>query len=221
LIDAPNINVTSNNPVPNDNLFARNLPIAAPPPIIQTQEQTPPPKEQQKLAFESPSAQVVTGGGGRIPMPSRTSNVDELGKSIASSRGGGLTVGDAVGGGGLGAPTASPTRNQSAVQMMTDPMGIDFRPYLTAILSSVRRNWLAILPESARMGRRGRVQVQFAINRDGSVPKLVISSGSGLDALDRAAVAGISASNPFPPLPPEFQGPQIRLQFTFAYNNTQ
>jgi outer membrane biosynthesis protein TonB len=37
-------------------------------------------------------------------------------------------------------------------------------------------------------------------------------------ALDRAAVAGISASNPFPPLPAEFRGEQIRLQFTFLYN---
>ena len=120
-----------------------------------------------------------------------------------------------------GGPSAAnaPTRNQSALQMLTsDTMGVDFKPYLVTILASVRRNWLAILPESARMGRRGRVQVQFAISRDGSVPKLVISSGSGAEALDRAAVAGISASNPFPPLPNEFQGPQIRLQFTFAYN---
>jgi TonB family protein len=120
-----------------------------------------------------------------------------------------------------GGPSAAnaPTRNQSALQMLTtDTMGVDFKPYLVTILASVRRNWLAILPESARMGRRGRVQVQFAISRDGSVPKLVISSGSGAEALDRAAVAGISASNPFPPLPSEFQGPQIRLQFTFAYN---
>ena len=34
----------------------------------------------------------------------------------------------------------------------------------------------------------------------------------------RAAVAGISASNPFPPLPGDFKGNQVRLQFNFAYN---
>ena len=85
-------------------------------------------------------------------------------------------------------------------------MGIDFRPYLTRILASVRRNWFAVIPESAKLGRGGRVQIQFAINRDGRVPKLVIASPSGAEALDRAAVAGISASNPFPPLPPEFRG---------------
>ena len=60
--------------------------------------------------------------------------------------------------------------------------------------------------------------IQFAIARNGSVPKLVIVANSGADALDRAAVAGISASNPFPPLPAEFKGDQIRLQLNFAYN---
>ena len=53
------------------------------------------------------------------------------------------------------------------------------------------------------------------------MPKLVISVPSGAQPLDRAAVAGISASNPFPPLPVEFKGEQIRLQFTFSYNMTQ
>jgi TonB family protein len=68
------------------------------------------------------------------------------------------------------------------------------------------------------LGRTGRVQLQFAIDRDGSVPKLVIAMESGTEALDRAAVAGVSASTPFPPLPSGFQGNQVRLQLTFSYN---
>jgi TonB family protein len=210
-------------PVPQENIFARTTPAPAPP-VIQATEQQPKatPQEQPKLAFETPSGQVAAGKapGGKIPIPTRAT-VDELGRAMARpSSGGGLTVGDTIdsgAAGGLSSPSA-PVRNQSAVQMLTDTMGVDFKPYLVTVLASVRRNWLAILPESARMGRKGRVQVQFAISRDGSVPKLVISAGSGAEALDRAAVAGISASNPFPPLPSEFQGPQIRLQFTFAYN---
>jgi TonB family protein len=101
---------------------------------------------------------------------------------------------------------------------MSDPMGVDFRPYLIKVLSAVRRNWFAVMPESAKLGRRGRVVIQFAVSRDGSVPKLVIATPSGTDALDRAAVAGVSASNPFPPLPAEFRGDSVRLQFVFLYN---
>jgi len=111
-----------------------------------------------------------------------------------------------------------PARPRSSLELLSDPQGVDFRPYLIGILSTVRRNWLAVMPESARLGRRGKVQIQFAISRDGRVPKLVIALPSGTDALDRAAVAGVSASNPFPPLPPGFRGDQVRLQFTFLYN---
>ena len=131
-------------------------------------------------------------------------------------------VGDAGDGiGGLGAginrpPT--PGKTASSVELLSDPQGVDFKPYLLKVLAAVRRNWQAVIPESARYGRRGRVAVQFAIDRSGSVPKLVIATPSGSDSLDRAAVAGISASNPFPPLPAEFRGDQVRLRLVFAYN---
>lgn len=106
----------------------------------------------------------------------------------------------------------------SSVELLSDPMGVDFWPYLVKVLASVRRNWFAVIPESARFGRPGRTVIQFAIAREGAVPKLVIATPSGTEAFDRAAVASISASNPFPPLPTEFKGNQIRLQFVFKYN---
>jgi len=121
------------------------------------------------------------------------------------------------GGGGIGGIQAPP-RQGSTLELLSDPMGVDFRPYLLRILTMVRRNWQAVIPESVRYGQRGRVVIQFAIRKDGQVPKLVIATSSGADALDRAAVAGISASNPFPPLPSEFKGDQIRVQFSFLYN---
>jgi TonB family protein len=68
------------------------------------------------------------------------------------------------------------------------------------------------------MGRRGRVVIQFAIDRSGAVPKVVIAEPTGADILDRAAVAAISASVPLPPLPKEYTGDQIRLQLAFSYN---
>ncbi len=107
---------------------------------------------------------------------------------------------------------------KSNLQLLSDPKGVDFKPYMVQVLMAVRRNWLAIIPESARAGRRGRVIVQFAIDRTGGVPKVVIAEGAGTDAFDRAAVAAISASVPLPPLPPDYKGDQIRLQFAFSYN---
>jgi TonB family protein len=77
---------------------------------------------------------------------------------------------------------------------------------------------MSVIPESVKMGRRGQVLIQFIIDRKGGVPKLVIATSSGTEAFDRAAVAGVSMSNPFPPLPAEFKGDQIRVQLAFSYN---
>jgi TonB family protein len=107
----------------------------------------------------------------------------------------------------------------AGVELKSDPEGVDMKPYLARILTIVRANWRRVIPESARMGTlRGRTVVEFIINRDGSIPKLVTSESSGLDPLDRAAIAGLSMSNPLPPLPPEYKGMQVRLAFSFAYN---
>lgn len=107
----------------------------------------------------------------------------------------------------------------SEVELKTDPHGADFKPYLRQILAIVRRNWFSVLPDSARIGvLRGSTTIQFIVNQDGSIPKLVIADSSGAQALDRAAVAGLSMSNPLPPLPADFKGGLIRLQFSFNYN---
>ena len=94
---------------------------------------------------------------------------------------------------------------------------MDFKPYLMQLIATIKRNWLAVIPESARMGRRGKVSLQFVIARDGNIDKVVYAEQSGSSALDRAAVAGVSASNPLPPLPRDFKGNRIVLQLNFVY----
>ena len=128
---------------------------------------------------------------------------------------------DLNGPGGIGEAVnlpPTPGVQASQLELLSDPQGVDFRPYLIQVLAAVRRNWMAVLPESVRMGRQGRVSIQFSIAKDGNVPKLVITAHSGTDALDRAAVAGISASQVFPPFPTGFKGDRVVLQFNFAYN---
>ena len=103
-------------------------------------------------------------------------------------------------------------------QLLSDPQGVDFRPYLRLVLDAVRRSWTAVMPESVKLGVRGQVAIVFSIERDGNVGKLVIATPSGNGALDRAAVVGVDAARPFPRLPPEFRGGEIRVQLNFSYN---
>ena len=125
------------------------------------------------------------------------------------------------GGGRLGGGDSQGNSGMSgAYQILTPTEGVDFSDYMARVLASVRRNWYAVMPESAQLGDRGRVVLEFSIRRDGSVPnedpqRLL---GSGKEPLDRAAVSAIRSSNPFDHLPPAFGGPEIRLRFIFLYN---
>ena len=147
---------------------------------------------------------------------------DALNAVTQGGAGGSIVVGDPgaispSATGGLNAPPI-PGKPGASLELLTNPMGADFRPYLIQVLAKVKLYWFNVWPQSARMGRQGRVVLQFSIDRKGFVPKLVIASGSGADPLDRAAVAAISMSNPFPQLPTEFKGAQVRLQLNFVYN---
>jgi hypothetical protein len=106
------------------------------------------------------------------------------------------------------------------VDILSDTQGVDFRDYITRLLATLKRNWYAVMPESANMGERGVVFTVFAINPDGSVsaPDPTLERTSGKEPLDNAAMAAIHASNPFEPLPKQFHGPNLKLRIVFLYN---
>jgi len=117
-------------------------------------------------------------------------------------------------------------RPERAIEVLSDTQGVDFGPYLQGVLEAVHKNCHKAIPESAQM-KHGKVVIEFAITKDGSVRgmKMVTSSGekvAGLNIrdidLDRAAWTGITASDPFPPLPSEFGGQYIALRIGFSYN---
>ncbi len=184
-----------------------------------------PSRKRAVLKLEPPKATMPgRTGNARVGTLELAPRPDQIvsGAIASLKRGGGTrqAVGDGIGGSNssVGLPGGRSDAG-SLVELLSDPRGVDFRPYLTQVLASVRRNWFAVIPESARLGMtRGRTLIQFSVARNGSVPKLVIARSSGTPPLDRAAVAGVSASNPFPPLPAEYLGQDIRLQFTFLYN---
>ncbi len=119
-----------------------------------------------------------------------------------------------MGGGGLGPGM------QGGVSILTPTEGVDFDSYLKRVVASVKRNWYAVMPESAWMGDKGVVMLTFKITRDGVVPQPdpLLERTSGKDPLDNAAMSSIRASSPFEPLPPQFKGPYIELRFIFFYN---
>ncbi len=102
--------------------------------------------------------------------------------------------------------------------ILSDTRGYDFGPYMNQVVNRVRVNWYSLIPEIARLGRKGRVVIIFTITENGTIQDIRLVANSGTEPLDRAALGAITASNPFGKLPPNFDGDHIVLQFTFLYN---
>lgn len=117
-------------------------------------------------------------------------------------------------------PPGLPNLNTPYPLILSDTRGVEFGPYLARLLYEVRKNWYAVMPEAARLGRKGRVVIVFSIRKDGTVPldQPAIVLSSEFLPFDRAALGAIRGSQPFQPLPAEFTGAHLMLQFTFLYN---
>ena len=179
----------------------------------------PEPQTNAGLRLEDVTPQ---GGGGesKFRVPSLTPG-QAIQQSLQAAAKGGYHQGSGTGGGGdsnMEFNNLHPNFSTEMPTILSDTRGVDFGPYLARLIFIVRRNWLSVIPESARLGEKGRVGVVFEILKDGSVPQLRLVASSGSDPLDRAAVNGIHASIPFPPLPAEFTGNHLVLQFIFLYN---
>ncbi|HXE91346.1 MAG TPA: TonB family protein [Terriglobales bacterium] len=187
---------------------------AAAPPAQGGTEQTPPGTEVASL-----QAPPMARGRGGVFGTGRSagSTLEEATRAAAARGGAGGTVGS---GGDYGLGPGSPAKVRSDLDIMSDTMGVDFGPYLSRVLLAVRQNWYALVPEAARppLLKSGKVSIQFAILKDGSVAGMRLAQTSGDVSLDRAAWGGITASNPFPPLPAEFRGNYLELRFHFYYN---
>jgi outer membrane biosynthesis protein TonB len=123
-------------------------------------------------------------------------------------------------GGDYGMGTAQHGGVKSNVEILSDTQGVDFGPYLGRVVHVFRINWYNLIPEVARppLLKKGKVSIEFAIMPNGSVAGMRLVGPSGDVSLDRAAWGGITASNPFEPLPREYHGPYLALRFNFYYN---
>jgi TonB family protein len=84
-----------------------------------------------------------------------------------------------------------------------------FTWYLRIVEGRVREKW------NPRAGGANRPLIVFEIDQKGRLVKIVIQRSSGNETFDRGARDAISAAEPFPPLPPEFKEPLLRVHLEF------
>src|SRR5438105_11840321 len=209
-------------------------PVASQPTQPPVAAQNPAPQAQQAPQQQQPPAPAPSADPNQVaklqmpPLPKRApkvtfgssmsaeSAVQQAARAALQNRGGGQVgeQGDyGLGQGNRGSQVLGP------MEVLSDTMGVDFGPYLQRVLHDVREHWYNVIPEVARppIMKKGKLAIEFAILKDGRVAGMKLTS-SGDIALDRAAWGGITGSNPFPPLPPQFGGKYLSLRFRFYYN---
>jgi TonB family protein len=99
------------------------------------------------------------------------------------------------------------------------PDRVNLNPYLDHLYSSIQRNLLARLPESALNGEKGVVVVRVHIEKNGSLPEgaVTIVSSCGKKDMDAAARSAIRTAAPFGRFPKAYVGSNLDLLFTFYF----
>lgn len=150
------------------------------------------------------------GGGGGTASSGKGSHV--AGPSLAPTGGSGNKIAKGGGGGtgGYGNPGPGNPKGRPGIDAVREP---DFGPYMRELQRRIKMNW-----DPPKGNESKRVVLQFKIAKDGRLLSCSVLKSSGLSGADKAAISAVQATAPFRPLPAEFKGQSVDIQFTFDYN---
>jgi hypothetical protein len=138
-----------------------------------------------------------------------------LAAALAAATGSGLAQSH------TGVSPSDAAHQQSGAEILSDTRGVDFGPYVKALLLSIRTQWIQLLPDETRppTNAKGGTDIRFAILPNGTLgPSMHLDASTHDFKLDRAAWGAISTQKTFPPLPAEFTGPNLELRIRFRVN---
>ena len=143
----------------------------------------------------------VTSSGTYAPRPS-------LSPSAGGGSNGQLSRGSSAGGtGNLGNPGGG--GGAPGIDALREP---DFGPYMRELQRRIKLNW-----DPPKGNESKTVVLLFKIARDGRLLSCKVHRSSGLPSADQAALKAVELTAPFRPLPADFKGQSIDIQFTFDY----
>jgi protein TonB len=94
--------------------------------------------------------------------------------------------------------------------------GSRFAWYAQGVQRKVSENWLKYEVDPS-IKEANRVYVTFDVARDGHPGNVQIEQSSGVPSLDRSAVYAIQRIDTFGPLPPEYTGSKVSVEFWFDF----
>lgn len=100
--------------------------------------------------------------------------------------------------------------SQKKVEVKDD---VDFAPYMRELQRQIKKNWN---PPKGDVSKR--VVLLFKIDKTGRLISLSVFKSSDDPATDKVALEAVQNAAPFRPLPSEYKGKSVDIQFTFDYN---
>ena len=94
--------------------------------------------------------------------------------------------------------------------------GTRFAWYVRVVQQKVSENWLKYEVDP-RISDARRVYLTFDINRDGRPSNVQVEQSSGVPSLDQSAVRALQRIDTFGPLPPDYSGSKVSVEFWFDY----
>lgn len=88
--------------------------------------------------------------------------------------------------------------------------------YVDAVRRKVSENWLKYEVDPS-ITSASRVYLTFDIQRSGEPANIQISQGSGVPSLDMSAKRALQRIDTFGPLPPDYAGSKVSVEFWFDY----
>ena len=162
----------------------------------------PRPREAAKPAEAALPTRAMAPRAGERDLPPLTVPSDRRGKTAVEPASRPATA-------ALGQATGSIAGQGSLTLDVTD---FPYAWYLRQVLQKVEERWQT-QNRSSEAAQKPRIYVE--IRRDGTIAPPRIDQSSGSSYYDRAALRAITEASPFPPLPPEWANPSLRVLFNF------
>jgi TonB family protein len=89
--------------------------------------------------------------------------------------------------------------------------------YVNAVRQRISSNWL-LSTISPNILTAPRIYMKFVIERDGEIRDPEITQSSGIPEVDRSALRAVLASNPLGPLPSDYSGGSVTVDFYFDFH---
>jgi periplasmic protein TonB len=88
--------------------------------------------------------------------------------------------------------------------------------YVQVVRQKVSENWLKYEVDPNIHDAR-RVYITFEISRNGKPDNIQVEQSSGVPSLDQSAVRALQRIDTFGPLPPDYRGGSVNVEFWFDY----